>query len=158
MPQVAVFGDFHRTIQPLGKPTSLGDCAACRLTMATSVDGSLKLSIGLPVYNGERFLAQALDCLLAQTFRNFEIIISDNASIDRTPEICRAYAQRDCRVRYVRNRRNLGAIANFNRVFELSAAPLFKWAAPDDLYDKIYLDSCVRILDDNPDVILAPSQ
>ena len=76
--------------------------------MITSVKPSPLLSIGLPVYNGERFLAQALDCLLAQTFRDFEIIISDNASTDRTPEICRAYARRDPRVRYVCNQRNLG--------------------------------------------------
>ena len=95
--------------------------------------------------------------LLAQTFSNFEIIISDNASTDRTSEICHAYAKRDCRIRYVRNQQNLGAIANFNRVFELSTAPLFKWAAHDDLYREVYLENCVRLLDDNSDVILAHS-
>jgi glycosyltransferase involved in cell wall biosynthesis len=125
--------------------------------MATSANNSFRLSIGLPVYNGERFLAQTLHCLLAQTFQDFEIIISDNASTDRTSEICRDYAQADRRVRYVRNQRNLGAIANFNRVFELSTAPLFKWAAHDDLYRQRYLESCVRLLDENPDVILAHS-
>src|SRR5262249_33791547 len=114
-----------------------------------------KLSIGLPVYNGEKFLAQALDSLLAQSFRDFEIVISDNASNDRTPEICRSYALRDPRVRYVRNQRNLGAVANFNRVFELSTAPLFKWAAHDDVHREAYLESCIRLLDGNPDVVLA---
>ena len=69
--------------------------------MTTSVNPSPRLSIGLPVHNGERFLAQALDCLLTQTFRDFEIIIGDNASSDRTPQICHAYAQRDHRIRYV---------------------------------------------------------
>jgi glycosyltransferase involved in cell wall biosynthesis len=117
----------------------------------------MRLSIGLPVYNGERFLPSALDCLLAQTFSDFELIISDNASTDRTPQICEAYRQRDHRVRYVRNERNLGATANFNRVFELSAAPLFKWAAHDDLYRESYLESCVRLLDQHPDTILAHS-
>jgi glycosyltransferase involved in cell wall biosynthesis len=101
------------------------------------------------------FLAQALDCLLAQTFRDFEIIISDNASTDRTPEICRAYARRDPRVRYVRNQRNLGAVANMNRVFELSTSPLFKWTAHDDLHRETYLESCIRLLDVHPDVVLA---
>ena len=106
-----------------------------------------RLSIGLPVYNGQHLLARALDSLLAQTFRDFEIIISDNASSDSTPQICRAYARRDRRIRYVRNSRNLGAIANFNRVFELSRAPLFKWAAHDDLYRETYLERCIRLLE-----------
>jgi len=123
--------------------------------MINSVHPSPKLSIGLPVYNGERFLAQALDSLLAQTFRNFEIVICDNASTDRTPEICRAYAQRDNRIRYFRNHRNLGSVANFNLVFELSKAPLFKFAAHDDLHREDYLDNCVKLLDEHPDVVLA---
>jgi glycosyltransferase involved in cell wall biosynthesis len=123
--------------------------------MIPSISLSPKLSIGLPVYNGERFLGQALDCLLAQTFRDFEIIISDNASSDRTPQICRTYAQRDHRIRYVRNQRNLGLIANFNLVFELSSTPLFKWAAHDDLHRDTYLENCVGVLDNHPDVVLA---
>lgn len=121
--------------------------------------GSLgpKLSIGLPVYNAERFLPLALDHFLAQTFENFEIIISDNASTDCTSQICREYVNRDARIRYFRNQTNLGAIANFNRTFELSAAPLFKWAAHDDLHRGSYLESCVRLLDEDPLVILAHS-
>jgi glycosyltransferase involved in cell wall biosynthesis len=114
-----------------------------------------KLSIGIPVFDGQEFLPELLDSLLAQTFRDFEILICDNASSDRTPEICCEYEQRDPRIHYIRNERNLGAIANFNRVFELSAAPLFKWAAHDDLYHEAYLDACVRLLDENPDVVLA---
>jgi glycosyltransferase involved in cell wall biosynthesis len=116
-----------------------------------------KLSIGLPVYNGEQFLQAALDCFLAQTFTDFELIICDNASTDRTPEICRAYSDRDARIRYVSNVKNLGAVANFNRVFELARAPLFKWAAHDDLYHDTYLATCVKTLDENPDVVLAHS-
>jgi len=92
-----------------------------------------KLSIGLPVNNGEEFLPEVLDCFLARTFEDVEIIICDNASTDRTPRICRDYSERDPRARYIRNERNLGAVANFNRVFELSTTPLFKWAAHDDL-------------------------
>jgi glycosyltransferase involved in cell wall biosynthesis len=116
-----------------------------------------RLSIGLPVYNGEQFLAQALDCLLAQTFGNFEIIVSDNASTDRTAQISRAYADRDARVRYLRNDANLGAIANYNRTFALSSAPLFKWAAHDDLHHSHYLEKCVRLLDEDQTVLLAHS-
>jgi glycosyltransferase involved in cell wall biosynthesis len=114
-----------------------------------------KLSIGIPVFNGEEFLPELLDSLLAQTFRDFEILICDNASSDRTLQICREYEQHDSRIHYIRNERNLGAIANFNRVFELSTAPLFKWAAHDDLYHEAYLDACVRLLKENPDTILA---
>ena len=114
-----------------------------------------KLSIGIPVFNGQAFLPELLDSLLAQTFTDFEIVICDNASSDRTPQICSEYERRDPRVHYTRNERNLGAVANFNRVFELSTAPLFKWAAHDDLYRETYLDSCVRLLDENPDTVLA---
>lgn len=126
--------------------------------MAHSPQNSPRLSIGMPVYNAEPYLAEALDGFLAQTFQDFEIIISDNASSDRTAEICRSFVERDPRIRYVRNERNLGAIPNFNRVFELSRSPLFKWAAHDDLYHPRYLQTCVRILDDDRDVILAHSK
>jgi len=118
----------------------------------------LRLSIGLPVYNGERYLAEAFDGFLAQTFQDFEIVVSDNASTDHTAEICRSFAERDPRIRYYRNEKNLGAIPNFNRVFELSRLPLFKWAAHDDLYHPRYIETCIRILDENPDVILAHSK
>jgi glycosyltransferase involved in cell wall biosynthesis len=114
-----------------------------------------KLSIGIPVFNGQEFLPELLDSLLAQTFRDFEILICDNASSDRTPQICCEYERHDSRIHYIRNERNLGAIANYNRVFELSTAPLFKWAAHDDLHHEAYLDVCVRLLEENPDIILA---
>jgi glycosyltransferase involved in cell wall biosynthesis len=114
-----------------------------------------KLSIGIPVFNGQELLPELLASLLAQTFRDFEILICDNASSDRTAQICCEYERHDSRIHYIRNERNLGAIANFNQVFELSAAPLFKWAAHDDLYHEAYLDACVRLLEENPDVILA---
>ncbi len=111
-----------------------------------------KVAVGLPVYNGQTFLASTLECLLGQTYGNFELIISDNASTDRTEEICREYAQRDGRIRYVRQPENLGAIPNFNRVFEISNAPYFKWAAVDDRCDPTYLAKAAQVLDENPDV------
>jgi glycosyltransferase involved in cell wall biosynthesis len=115
------------------------------------------ISIGLPVYNGERYLGAALDCFLAQTFGDFELTICDNASTDRTAEIAQAYGARDQRIRYHRNERNLGAIPNFNRAFALSSAPLFKWIAHDDLYEADYLESCVSLLRRHPDAVLAHS-
>jgi glycosyltransferase involved in cell wall biosynthesis len=106
------------------------------------------------VYNGERYLALALDSLLAQTFEDFELIISDNASSDRSEEIGRCYAARDSRVRYVRNERNLGCNTNFRRAFQLSSGQYFRWAAADDLSDRSSLARCVEILDREPSVVL----
>lgn len=114
-----------------------------------------RVSIGIPVYNGENYLAEALDSLLRQSFGDFELLISDNASTDRTQEICQDYAARDARVRYVRQDRNIGAGPNHNRVLELSQAPYFKWAAHDDLYAPAYLAECVEALDRDPAVVLA---
>ena len=93
--------------------------------MSPSGPKSSRLTIGLPVYNGERYLRQTLSSLVAQTFDDFEIIVCDNASFDRTNEISLDFASRDPRVRYVRNERNLGAIPNFNRAATLGTAPFF---------------------------------
>jgi glycosyltransferase involved in cell wall biosynthesis len=114
-----------------------------------------KVSIGMPVYNGERYLGEALDSLLAQTFTDFELVIVDNASIDRTAELCRSYTRRDDRVRYVRNRANYGAIYNFNNVFRLTTGEYFKWAAYDDVCEPEFLSRCLEVLDEDPGVVLA---
>ena len=117
-----------------------------------------KVAIGLPVYNGERYLAQTLENMLLQSFPDFEIIISDNASTDRTAEICRHYAARDDRVRYVRQAENIGATPNFNAVFRLSDSTYFKWAAVDDLCDRDFLKKAVAILDAESDVVWCHSR
>ncbi|MER7706400.1 glycosyltransferase family 2 protein [Kitasatospora sp. NPDC097605] len=114
-----------------------------------------RLSIGLPVYNGEEYLAESLDALLGQTFEDFELVISDNASTDATESICRRYAARDSRIRYLRLPRNIGASPNHNRVFTECRGELFKWASHDDLYARDLLLRCVEALDERPDVILA---
>ncbi|MFP3867923.1 MAG: glycosyltransferase family 2 protein [Desulfobacteraceae bacterium] len=114
-----------------------------------------RVSIGLPVYNGERFLKQNIESILAQTFEDFELIISDNASTDRTEEICRQYAAQDGRIRYYRNAKNLGAAQNFNRVFELSSGEFFKWMPADSALEPEFLARCVSLLDNEPDIILA---
>src|SRR5690242_8158644 len=90
------------------------------------------VSIGMPVFNGENYLVPALDAIRSQTYQNVEIIISDNASTDRTRDIAQKSAQDDRRIRYCRNEKNVGASANFNNTFELSSGKYFKWAAHDD--------------------------
>jgi glycosyltransferase involved in cell wall biosynthesis len=116
-----------------------------------------RVSIGLPVYNGENFLAAALESILAQTFADFELIVCDDGSTDRTGAIGRAFAARDPRVRYVRNGRNLGAAPNFNRCFELARGEYFRWAAHDDLIAPDLLAKCVAALDADPDAVLCHS-
>src|SRR5450432_3170179 len=114
-----------------------------------------KVSIGMPVRNGQRFIRQAIDSLLAQTFTNFELIICDNASTDSTEAICREYASRDPRVRYFRNSRNLGPAGNHNKCVDLSQGDYFRWHAHDDMCAPDYLEKCVECLDHNPDVVIA---
>lgn len=114
-----------------------------------------RLSIGLPVYNGENFLAQALGALLGQTFTDFELIISDNASTDGTEAICRRYAAMDSRIRYLRQPDNIGARPNHNLLVEHARGELFKWAAHDDLYGRDLLAACVTALDEHPEAVLA---
>lgn len=113
-----------------------------------------KVSIGLPVYNAEKYLKNALDSILSQTLKDFELIISDNASTDSTPAICEQYALMDSRVRFARNSRNLGAAENFNKVFRLARADYFKWIAYDDMCLPDFLDKCVEVLDRHPEVAL----
>lgn len=117
-----------------------------------------RVSIGLPVYNGERFLREALDSLVTQTFEDFELVISDNGSSDGTEEICRAYAAKDRRIRYYRHDQNRGATWNFNQVFALSRGEYFKWASYDDLCDPTLLSRCVEVLDADPSVVLCHSK
>jgi glycosyltransferase involved in cell wall biosynthesis len=116
------------------------------------------VSVGVPVFNGEEYIKQSLDSLLAQTLTDFEIVISDNASTDRTPEICRSYEDTDRRVRYFRNDRNIGAAPNFNRVVELAIAPLVHCGACDDLYDPHFLERCVEVLERDVGLVLSYSQ
>lgn len=116
-----------------------------------------RLSVGLPVYNGERYLAAALGSLLDQDYTDFELIVCDNASDDRTEEICRAFAAADPRIRYVRQDRNLGAAANYNHCVALARGEYFKWAAHDDVCAPTFLSACVRTLDEDAAVVLCHS-
>lgn len=116
-----------------------------------------RLSVGLPVYNGANYLAESLEALLGQSYGDFELIISDNASTDSTPDICQHYAQQDSRIRYFRQPHNIGLAPNHNFAVEQARAELFKWASNDDLYARDLLERCVDALDGNPDVVLAHS-
>jgi glycosyltransferase involved in cell wall biosynthesis len=122
--------------------------------MTPEASGGPLVSIGLPVYNGERFLTQAVESILSQTYESFELIISDNGSTDRTEAICRKFAARDPRVQYHRVEDNRGAAWNFNRVVELAKGPYFKWVAHDDMIAPSYLEACVRVLEEDPSVVL----
>lgn len=116
------------------------------------------VSIGLPVYNGERFIRQTLDSLLAQDYEHFELIISDNASTDHTAEICQEYVAKDQRVRYHRNTTNLGAVKNFNRVFALAQGTYFMWAADHDHHAPTFISRCIAVLEQDSSVVLCYPQ
>jgi glycosyltransferase involved in cell wall biosynthesis len=116
------------------------------------------VSIGLPVFNGERFLPQAVESLLNQTYRNIELIISDNASTDATAEICRRYAAADDRVRYSRLPENIGGVPNANRLVSLASGTYYMLAADDDVWQPTYVERCVRCLEEDPSVVLACSE
>jgi glycosyltransferase involved in cell wall biosynthesis len=121
------------------------------------MNGVPRLSIGLPVYNGEKYLAESLDALIGQSYEDFELIISDNSSTDGTADICRDYQRQDSRIRYIRQPRNIGCAGNHNYVAEQARGELFKWASDDDLYARDLLKHCVDALDRLPQVVLAHS-
>jgi len=114
-----------------------------------------KVAIGLPVHNGGNYIAAAIESILAQTYGDFDLLISDNASIDGTEQICRAYAKRDGRIRYMRRPKNVGAAANHNLLVRMADSPYFKWAAHDDVLAPGFLAACVEVLDHDPTVVLA---
>lgn len=114
-----------------------------------------RVGIGLPVCNGEAFLAEALDSLLSQSYGEFTLLVADNASTDRTEEIARDYAARDARVSYHRHPANIGAAPNFNFTFHRVGTEYFRWHAADDLSLPAYTARCVEVLDADPRVALA---
>ena len=108
-----------------------------------------RLTIGLPVYNAERYLESAAESILAQTYENFDLLIADNASTDRTQTICRELSRRDSRVRYVRHAENIGVVPNHNFTAEAARGEFFRWAAnTDDLIEPTALEKCVALLDE----------
>jgi glycosyltransferase involved in cell wall biosynthesis len=116
-----------------------------------------RLTIGVPVYNGEDYIAEAIRSHLEQDFTDFELIVSDNCSDDSTPEIVKEFVEADSRVTYSRNTENLGGPANFNRLFRLGQGELFRWAAADDRVEPGYLSKVIALMDDDPAVVIGHS-
>lgn len=113
------------------------------------------VTLAMPVYNGGAYIAEAVQSILEQTYEDFELIITDNASTDDTQEICLDFAKRDPRVRYYRNEQNLGAAGNYNRGFELARGKFLKWCAHDDNISSNYVEGAVRALNENAEAIMA---
>lgn len=124
---------------------------------APAVIGALRtppVSVAVPAYNGERYIAQSIESLLGQSYGDFELVISDNASTDGTEAICRRYAAADRRVRYVRRAENIGGPGNFRHVFSLCSGRYHKWSTADDYWHPDFLKEAVAVLDARPDVVL----
>src|SRR5262245_51423317 len=113
------------------------------------------VSIGMPVFNGERYLEAAIRSNLNQSYENLELIISDNASTDRTEAICRDLAASDARVKFHRNGRNIGAAANYNKLVHLASGDFFRWSNADDLLDVNLVAETLPILLSTPDAVIA---
>lgn len=114
-----------------------------------------RLTFAMPVYNGSNFISDAIESILAQSFEDWELIITDNASEDGTQSIVEGYASKDKRIRYFRNEENIGAAANYNLGFEHARGDYFKWCAHDDTISPDYAKVCVAALDEDPSLSLA---
>lgn len=117
-----------------------------------------RVSFAIPVCNAERFLGRAIDSLLNQEFKDIEIVVSDNASTDGTQDLMQGFSQRDKRVRYIRNEKNIGQIENFNRVCELARGEFVRWMGADDWLEPDYAGKCVTALDKRPDAVGVTTQ
>jgi glycosyltransferase involved in cell wall biosynthesis len=118
---------------------------------------SPQILIGLPVFNGSKYIGSAIESLLNQTLSDFRLVIGDNASTDETEEICRSYARADTRINYFRHGKNLGGVANFRFVYQPAGEPYFKWTGHDDILEPTYLERCVSLLDHDSSLALAQS-
>ena len=117
-----------------------------------------KITVGIPVFNGEKSIRRTLDSVLSQTFLDFELVISDNASTDSTSLICQEYKKNDKRIRYIHNEKNIGGIANFKLLLDESKTEYFVWLAADDYWDPTFLEKNLPILEKNLNIICSASQ
>jgi glycosyltransferase involved in cell wall biosynthesis len=114
-----------------------------------------RASVGMPVYNREASVGRAIESVLAQTFTDFELVVSDNASTDGTEVICQGYAARDARIRYTRHPALISGFQNFRFVLEAARAPYFMWLPADDYVEPRLLEQAVAVLDARADVVCA---
>ena len=112
-----------------------------------------QLSFGLPVFNGARSIGGVIESIQQQTFRDFELVISDNCSTDNTAAVVAGYAQHDPRIKFFPQPSNAGIVANFNRAFRLSEGTYFRWIGADDWLEPTYAEKCVKLLDLHPEAI-----
>ncbi|MFK8053398.1 MAG: glycosyltransferase family 2 protein [Woeseiaceae bacterium] len=124
----------------------------------TTAQSEPLISVGMPVYNGERYVADAIESVLAQTEGNFELIIADNASTDKTYEICQRYADQDSRIVLHRNPKNVGAAGNYNLLVEMAKAPYFRWSNADDLIAADSHAECLKVLEAHPEAVISFGQ
>lgn len=117
-----------------------------------------KVSIGLPVYNGEKFIKKRIENLLKQTFSDFELIISDNASTDSTFEICKQFESMDPRIRCIKQEKNMGGVWNFNFVLKEAKGEYFLWVGVDDLLEPTFLEKNINILESQKNVVCSVSK
>jgi len=117
-----------------------------------------KLSIGLPIYNGERFLRLKINSILNQTYTDFELMISDNCSNDQTQKICEEFSKKDDRIKYYRHEKNFGAIKNFEYVLEKSNSEFFMWTAIDDILLPEFIEKNIQILEKNSQYVASISK
>jgi glycosyltransferase involved in cell wall biosynthesis len=116
---------------------------------------SPRVTIGVPVFNGQKYIRYTLESLVAQTFGDIEILVTDNCSTDSTPQIVAEYASRDPRVKYFRNETNIGPALNYNRSIELARGEYFKWNPADDVCAAEFIEKCVAVLDTDASAVLA---
>lgn len=123
--------------------------------MSKNLNKTPKISIGVPVYNGQNFIRKRLDSILNQSFTDFEIIISDNNSTDLTLEICKEYAEKDKRIRLTKQEKNIGLFWNYKFVLDNSLGDYFVIANVDDLWEKDFLLKNFEILESHPKIVVS---
>jgi len=113
------------------------------------------VSIGMPVYNDKSFLPLALESLLNQSYRHFELILSDDCSTDGSAEICKEAEKWDTRIRYIRQPSNIGISRNMKFLLNQAKGKYFMWAANDDLWHPDFIKELVRGLQNRADSVAA---
>jgi len=112
-----------------------------------------EVTIAIPVYNGDQFIEKRIESIISQTYQNFQLIISDNASTDSTSKICKKFSESDTRISYIRQEKNIGSLENFNFLIRQASGKYFVWAAVDDFWLPEFLEKNVKILENNSSLV-----